>query len=96
MIEKYHYLQLTDSIKDKIYALNAVKLFGVVVKASRKAIKVDKLTAFKREYENAPQPGNTQYGWVWQPERGKNRPRQSSAEVRRSLHAAARESRRCR
>jgi len=71
LIEKYHYPQLTDSMKDKIFGLNAAKLFGVDVKASRKAIKTDKLTAFKQEYENAPQPSNTQYGWVWQPERGK-------------------------
>ena len=84
MIEKYHYPQLTDSVEDKIFGLNAAKLFGVDVKASRNAIKVDKLAAFKAEYENAPQPANTQYGWVWQPERGKSRRRRSEAEVRRS------------
>ena len=50
---------------------DAAKLFGVDVKSSRKAIKTDKLTAFKQEYDNAPQPSNTQYGWVWKPERGK-------------------------
>ena len=71
LIEKYHYPQLTDAVKDKIFGLNAAKLFNVDVKAARKAIKVDKLTAFKQEYETAPQPSNTQYGWVWEPERGK-------------------------
>jgi len=71
LIEKYHYPQLTDAVKDKIFGLNAAKLFNVNVKAARKAIKVDKLTAFKQEYETAPQPSNTQYGWVWKSERGK-------------------------
>ena len=57
--------------REEEFGLNAAKLFGVDVKASRKAIKTDKLTAFKQEYEHAPQPSNTQYGWVWEPERGK-------------------------
>src|SRR5204862_1667190 len=71
LIEKYHYPQLTDSLKDKIFGLNAAKLFDVDVKAARKAIKTDKLNAFKQDYESAPEPSNTQYGWVWKPERGK-------------------------
>jgi predicted TIM-barrel fold metal-dependent hydrolase len=71
LMAKYGYPQLTDAIKDKIFGLNAAKLFNVDVQAVRKAIKVDKLTALKRDYDTQPQPSNTQYGWVWRPERGR-------------------------
>jgi predicted TIM-barrel fold metal-dependent hydrolase len=71
LMAKYGYPQLTDAIKDKIFGINAAKLFNVDVQAARKAIKVDKLTALKRDYETQSQPSNTQYGWVWRPERGR-------------------------
>jgi uncharacterized protein len=56
---------LTDAVKDQILGLNAAKLFGIDVKAMRKAIKADKLTRLKDEYRKKPAPSNTQYGWVW-------------------------------
>jgi hypothetical protein len=65
LIEKYKYPELTDKIKDQILGLNAAKLFGVDVKAARKAIKSDKLTKIKERYQQDPSPSNTQYGWVW-------------------------------
>jgi predicted TIM-barrel fold metal-dependent hydrolase len=65
LMEKYHYSELTDEIKNQIFGLNAAKLLGVDPKESRKAIKADKLTQLKQEYRQAPQPSNTQYGWVW-------------------------------
>jgi hypothetical protein len=71
LIEQHGYPQLTDAIKDKIFGLNAARLFNVDVKAVRKAIKTDKLAALKQEYQAQPQPSNTQFGWVWKPERGK-------------------------
>jgi predicted TIM-barrel fold metal-dependent hydrolase len=71
LIEKYHYPQLTDAVKARIFGLNAAKLFHVDPSAARKAIRADRLSALKEEYEAAPQPSNTQYGWVWLPERGK-------------------------
>jgi hypothetical protein len=43
----------------------------VDVKATRNAIKVDKLASLKQEYDAVPQPSNTQFGWVWKPERGR-------------------------
>jgi len=66
LMEKYKYPDLTDAIKDKILGLNAAKLFGIDVKAARKAIKADKLSSLKLEYQRDPWPTNTQYGWVWQ------------------------------
>jgi predicted TIM-barrel fold metal-dependent hydrolase len=68
---KHGYPQLTDAVKAKILGLNAAKLFGVDPAAARRAIQVDKLAALKEEYAAAPEPSNTQYGWVWLPERGR-------------------------
>jgi predicted TIM-barrel fold metal-dependent hydrolase len=65
LIEKHKYPPLTDEVKEKIFGLNAAKLFGIDVKAKRKAIEVDKLTQLKEEYRQDPAPSNTQYGWVW-------------------------------
>jgi predicted TIM-barrel fold metal-dependent hydrolase len=65
LIEKYKYPELTDAIKNQIFGLNAAKLFGVDPKKSRQAIKTDKLTKLREEYQRDPAPSNTQYGWVW-------------------------------
>jgi uncharacterized protein len=65
LLEKYKYPELTDEVKDQILGLNAAKLFGVDVKAQRKAIKADKLSSLRQEYRQNPSPSNTQYGWVW-------------------------------
>jgi predicted TIM-barrel fold metal-dependent hydrolase len=65
LMKKYKYAELTDAIKDQILGLNAAKLFGVDVKAARKAIKADKLSQLREEYQSSPFPSNTQYGWVW-------------------------------
>jgi hypothetical protein len=73
LIEKYKYPPLTDAVKNKIFGLNAAKLFRVDVKAKRKELKVDKLAAMKQEYEGRRDPSNTQFGWVWQRE-GRKKP----------------------
>jgi uncharacterized protein len=65
LMEKHKYEELTDAVKDQILGLNAAKLFGIDVKAMRKAIKTDKLTQLKEEYRKNPTPSNTQFGWVW-------------------------------
>jgi predicted TIM-barrel fold metal-dependent hydrolase len=65
LMEKYRYPELTAEIKNQIFGLNAAKLFGVDPKASRKAIKADKLTQLREQYQRDPAPSNTQYGWVW-------------------------------
>jgi hypothetical protein len=65
LIEKHGYPELTDGIKDQIFGLNAARLFGVDLQASRKAIKADKLSLFRQEYQRDPSPSHTQYGWIW-------------------------------
>lgn len=63
--EKYGYPELTDDIKAGILGLNAAKVFGIDPAAKREAIKTDRLSRLKREYQAAPEPSNTQFGWVW-------------------------------
>src|SRR5262249_40358305 len=58
LMDKYKYPELTDEIKNQIFGLNAAKLFGVDVKEKRKAIKADKLTMLKQEYQQNPTPSN--------------------------------------
>jgi predicted TIM-barrel fold metal-dependent hydrolase len=65
LIEKYKYPELTDDVKNQIMGLNAAKLFGIDPNAKRQAIKADKLTKLRQEYQLDPAPSNTQYGWVW-------------------------------
>ncbi len=64
-MDKYKYPDLTDEVKDQILGLNAAKLFGIDPKKAWKAIKTDKLTQLREEYQENPAPSNTQYGWVW-------------------------------
>jgi predicted TIM-barrel fold metal-dependent hydrolase len=63
--EKYGYPELTDEVKTQIFGLNAAKIFGVDPNQKREAIKADKLTKLRDEYQKNPSPSNTQYGWVW-------------------------------
>lgn len=71
LMEKYKYADLTDAVKDQILGLNAAKLFGIDPKAKRQAIKTDKLSQLREEYRRDPSPSNTQYGWVWVDDDGK-------------------------
>jgi predicted TIM-barrel fold metal-dependent hydrolase len=63
--DKFGYPELTNTVKDQIFGLNAAALFGVDPKGQRAAIKADKLSMFREEYKADPCPSNTQYGWVW-------------------------------
>jgi predicted TIM-barrel fold metal-dependent hydrolase len=65
LMDRYKYAQLTDDVKNQIFGLNAARLFGVNVQAQRNAIRADRLTQLRQEYERDPRPSNTQYGWVW-------------------------------
>jgi uncharacterized protein len=64
--EKHGYPELTAEIKNQILGLNAARILGVDVAEARKAIKSDKLSAFrsKGRYDPASR-SNMQYGWVW-------------------------------
>lgn len=63
--EKYGYKKLTPEIKAKVFGGNAARIYQIDVNAKRKAIKTDKLAELKQEYQENPQPSNTQFGWVW-------------------------------
>ncbi|HZL90534.1 MAG TPA: amidohydrolase family protein [Pirellulaceae bacterium] len=65
LMENYKYPELTDEIKNQIFGLNAAKLWGIDVAGQRKAIKADKLSQLRQDYQRDPSPSNTQYGWVW-------------------------------
>jgi predicted TIM-barrel fold metal-dependent hydrolase len=65
LLKKFKYPELTDRVKDQILGLNAAKLFGIDPKARRQAIKADRLSRLREEYQHNPSPSNTQYGWVW-------------------------------
>jgi predicted TIM-barrel fold metal-dependent hydrolase len=71
LIKKHKYAELTDKVKDQILGLNAAKLFDIDPAAKRKAIKADKLTQLREEYRRNPAPSNTQYGWIWVDEQGR-------------------------
>lgn len=62
---KYGYKKLTPEIKKKIFGLNSARLYKIDANAKRKAIQGDKIAEMKREYDEAPRPSNTQFGWVW-------------------------------
>jgi predicted TIM-barrel fold metal-dependent hydrolase len=65
LMEKYKYPQLTDTVKNQMFGLNAARLFNIDVKARRNAIRSDRLTRIRREYRHNPAPSNTQFGWIW-------------------------------
>ncbi len=71
LMERYEYCQLTDDIKNGIFGLNAARILDVDVHAQRQAIQADQLTQLREEYRQNPSPSNTQYGWVWIDEDGK-------------------------
>jgi predicted TIM-barrel fold metal-dependent hydrolase len=71
LAEKHGYPPLTPQVKERIFGLNAARLFSVDPKAVRKAIRSDQISRMKQEYADTLQPSNTQYGWVWKAERGK-------------------------
>jgi hypothetical protein len=71
LIEKFGYPELTPAIKNQILGLNAARIFGVDPNARRLAVQADKLSQIKQQYRQNPAPSNTQYGWVWADEPGK-------------------------
>jgi hypothetical protein len=49
----------------QILGLNAARLFNIDAKATRHAIRADRLTKLREEYQRDPHPSNRQFGWVW-------------------------------
>lgn len=63
--ERHGYPSLTQSIKAKIFGLNAARLFNVDVKAKRDELPKDYLSKMKMAYmEDGPTPSHHAYGWV--------------------------------
>ena len=63
--EKFGYAKLTKEDKAKIFGLNAARVYGVDVKAARKALPKDALSRVKTAYlDQGGQRENAAYGWV--------------------------------
>ncbi|MGH9841526.1 MAG: amidohydrolase family protein [Blastocatellia bacterium] len=63
--EKFGYMKITKEDKARIFGLNAARVYGVDVKAKRKALPADGLEKLKVAYlRNGGQRSNAAYGWV--------------------------------
>lgn len=65
LIERYGYQPLTRDVKAKIFGLNAARIFGIDVNATRNELPSDYLSRIKMVYrEEGPEPSHRCYGWV--------------------------------
>jgi uncharacterized protein len=65
MCEKFGYKKISKSDKEKIFGLNAARVYGVDVKAKRNPLPGDALEKLKAEYiDRGGQRSNAAYGWV--------------------------------
>ena len=65
LIEQYRYQPLTRQVKERIFGLNAARVFGVDVKAKRNELPQDVLGQLRMSYlEEGPEPSRKVYGWV--------------------------------
>jgi predicted TIM-barrel fold metal-dependent hydrolase len=65
LVEKHHYAPLTRAVKEQIFGLNAARVFGVDVHATRNEIPKDYLSRIKMAYlEDGATPSHRWYGWV--------------------------------
>ena len=63
--KKWGYPAITKADKEKIFSLNAAKVFHVDLKAQRKAIPDDYMSRYKIAYRDSGiLPDNTFHGWV--------------------------------
>ncbi len=64
-IERHRYQPLTRDVKAKIFGLNAARVFGVDVTATRRDVPRDYLGRMRVSYlEEGPEPSHRLYGWV--------------------------------
>ena len=65
LIEKHDYAPLTREVKEKIFGLNAARVFNVDVNARRNEIPADYLSQIKMAYlDEGSSPSHRWYGWV--------------------------------
>jgi hypothetical protein len=67
LVEQHHYAPLTRAVKEQIFGLNAARVFGVDVNATRHELPTDYLSRIKMaDLEDGPTPSHRWYGWVTQ------------------------------
>ncbi len=65
LIEQHGYVPLTRDVKAQIFGLNAAKLFGVDVVATRHHVPSDYVGRMRMSYlEEGPEPSHRLYGWI--------------------------------
>jgi uncharacterized protein len=65
LIEKHKYQALTREVKATIFGLNAARVFGIDVAATRNAVPTDYVGRLRMSYlEEGPEPSHRLYGWV--------------------------------
>jgi len=65
LIEKHQYQSLTREVKARIFGLNAARVFGIDVVATRNAVPKDYIGRLRMSYlEEGPEPSHRLYGWV--------------------------------
>jgi predicted TIM-barrel fold metal-dependent hydrolase len=65
LVETHRYAPLTRAVKEQIFGLNAARVFGVDVNATRNEIPKDYLSRIKMTYlEEGTTPSHRWYGWV--------------------------------
>jgi predicted TIM-barrel fold metal-dependent hydrolase len=65
LIDAHGYRPLTRPVKEQIFGLNAARLFGVDVTATRNELPADYLSQIKMAYlDEGPAPSHRFYGWI--------------------------------
>ena len=65
LVEQHGYAPLTRAVKEQIFGLNAARVFGVDVNATRNEVPKDYLSRIKMAYlEEGATPSHRWYGWV--------------------------------
>ncbi len=65
LVAQHKYQPLTREIKAKVFGLNAARVFGVDVAATRNAVPKDYVGRLRMSYlEEGPEPSHRLYGWV--------------------------------
>ncbi len=65
MAERHHYQPLTRQVKEKLFGLNAARVFGIDVQSKRNEVPSDVLGRLRMSYlEEGAEPSHRVYGWV--------------------------------
>ncbi|MBH0208139.1 MAG: amidohydrolase family protein [Nitrospira sp.] len=65
LIQEHRYQPLTRQVKERIFGLNAAKVFGIDVETTRHEVPRDALGRLRMSYlEEGPEPSRRAYGWV--------------------------------